>query len=536
MAPESNGFLRFDTWILVACAATCVAIFVLFSDLKGIWTDEGARLAIMNGNRLFSARQDTSIASSGEVLKAVQTSNYQPLYYLLQNSVIRIAKSHNFVLLRSVNIAFLGGGIALLIFLSRRWPLLPRVVLILGTVLNGYLMMHVLQIREYSLGCLFLLLVYLFAYSLFERGLRPISSAEIGRYSAFGLIVGIAALNSFWIVPAVAGAVTFLLMFSRKPGGTFARLLLSLAVFGVIMLMQEHLIGFAQKVRVGHWGNTTWPAFWNSLDFGVSFFITGQDTASRFAKLAAFGFVVLNVIATLLLFPWRNGTVNTERTDRSLLFYALLSVFMIASLFAFQLLYFIVERDTLAVWPRYFFQHYVLFHILVSCQFCYAFIVVSDRRVAGLARLFIWGWAGLLLLAVTYWSLTSSMGYYRDPFADTGMNKSCNWRKLSSRIKSTVAEDVLVFSRILEGATITASQYFDNLMFIWDNIEKAPEPWPSRLVILDFSENWSHAEDVNKRIEFILQRGFRIASNNRFTANNHLNCNIAVRVIRAERP
>src|SRR3954471_18256271 len=96
---------RFDTCVLLICAAACIIICFLFSDLKGISTDEGIRLGVMNGNMLFSSSAQT--ASWDDVIRANGTTNYQPLYYLIQNLVIRIANSHIFVLLKSVNIAFL---------------------------------------------------------------------------------------------------------------------------------------------------------------------------------------------------------------------------------------------------------------------------------------------------------------------------------------------------------------------------------------------------------------------------------------------
>src|SRR5690349_9988779 len=89
-----------DTWVLLLCGAACIIIYFLFSDLKGISTDEGIRLGVMNGNMPFSSRVGTETASWSDVIRANGTTNYQPLYYLIQNALIRIANSHNFVLLK----------------------------------------------------------------------------------------------------------------------------------------------------------------------------------------------------------------------------------------------------------------------------------------------------------------------------------------------------------------------------------------------------------------------------------------------------
>src|ERR1700716_2777618 len=98
---------RLDTCVLLVCGTICVIICFLFSDLKGISTDEGIRLGVMNGNMLFSSAEGAQTASWTDVIRSNGTTNYQPLYYLIQNLVIRIAHSHNFVLLKSLNIAFL---------------------------------------------------------------------------------------------------------------------------------------------------------------------------------------------------------------------------------------------------------------------------------------------------------------------------------------------------------------------------------------------------------------------------------------------
>jgi hypothetical protein len=61
-------------------------------DLKGIWMDEGLRFGIVNGGRLFLAPNSGFTASFAEVLSALNTTNYQPLYFLLMNFLSKIAR------------------------------------------------------------------------------------------------------------------------------------------------------------------------------------------------------------------------------------------------------------------------------------------------------------------------------------------------------------------------------------------------------------------------------------------------------------
>ena len=82
-------------------------VYGLLIDLRGISTDEGIRLGIMNGREAYSANHSTTQATWSDVLEANVGSNYQPLYFILQNSVMRITQTQSMNVLRLTNLFFL---------------------------------------------------------------------------------------------------------------------------------------------------------------------------------------------------------------------------------------------------------------------------------------------------------------------------------------------------------------------------------------------------------------------------------------------
>jgi hypothetical protein len=72
--------------------------------------------------------------------------------------------------------------------------------------------------------------------------LRPAFS-----FLAYGVLLGAASINTFWIIPAFGGAIAFLLIFSPTRINMIARLSIPFAGFAAIMLVQNWIYGFGGK-------------------------------------------------------------------------------------------------------------------------------------------------------------------------------------------------------------------------------------------------------------------------------------------------
>jgi hypothetical protein len=167
---ETDG--RRQQSILTLALFLIIAAFVLMIDLKGVSTDEGYRLGILNGGRAYLLNHPPREFLAKEVLQANASSAYQPLYFLIQNAAMAIGQTQDGVFLKLVNIGFLWVALQGLLTLARTWRLLPQLFLLGVFCGNAYLFMHVLQIREYVLGLAFYIWSTWLVLQLAARPLR----------------------------------------------------------------------------------------------------------------------------------------------------------------------------------------------------------------------------------------------------------------------------------------------------------------------------------------------------------------------------
>src|SRR3954469_15773657 len=95
---------KLPRFVLGAACLAILATYVALIDLKGISTDEGLRAGIINGGEPFLSTQPSPRATWDAVIAANSFSAYQPLYFLIQNSLMRLAGTHGVIFFRSVNI------------------------------------------------------------------------------------------------------------------------------------------------------------------------------------------------------------------------------------------------------------------------------------------------------------------------------------------------------------------------------------------------------------------------------------------------
>jgi hypothetical protein len=518
----------------------CVVLYFVFSDLKGIWTDEGIRLAAINGNRLFEGDSVGTAADLPGVWAALSTTNYQPLYYILQNLIMQISKSRDLVLLKSVNILLLLGCILVTLRMTRTWPLLARWYLAVTTFFSGYLLMHVLQVREYMLGLLFLALVYSFTFQLLQRELREPAAWNPALYAAYGALVGVASLNSFWIVPAWAGALAALLFVSRRRMPTAAGIAIAGAVLLLVFSAIHVVQGFGGKVDVGVWDPNA--GLFRGLSMalgGLSYIVTGEViyelntglTLRELTRAAPALIVIGGVTGFAAFFPLRRALGS--RPLAPLEIHCVLSLLMFVALLAFQAVYYIGRRDTLPMWLRYFFQHFWLLHVLMAAVV--GCLVLNMRGKWGAMRERWMAGAGLavLLVAGTIWSIKGSAAYYANPYADTILSPGCEWRTLAPKVRDFARGDAIVFGRLLEGATMTYSARFLNKLFVLDRMPSDRASWPSSFVFVEIKGIFSK-EVMEARLSTLHDGGFRVVEVQSIDAGP-TPCAISAAVIRLSR-
>lgn len=508
---------------LWGCICICLCLYFLFSDLRGISTDEGIRLLAMNGNRLFSTEYWGTPATTKEVLETVSVhTGYQPMFFIIENWVMRIAQSRDLVLLRTVNILTIAACIIVSLQMTRDWPFAPRLFLILTTYFSSGMFMHVLQVREYSLGFLFLAAVYFAAERLMRRDTRRFA-IDIVPYGALGLLIGLATLNSFWIAPASSGACAVLVLTSTKRWATLARVVVTAVVVGCIVGATHLELGLDGKIDVGIWeGNATYARFAGGVVAGLSSASLGYFP--RFGSIQFFAGGVISVVlivfgATLLVRQTRDGR-SCDVMER----HCALSVAMILSLLAFQLFYFVVRRDALAIWSRYFFQHLWLLHILAAATLGVLYGWWKEQGAR--KQLYLGCLTTILVIGAACLAKGGPLAYRDSPYDDTGLTRGCEWRSLAPLVRDLSDSDPIVFSRLLEAGTITFSANFSNRMYIWDDLPVDAKQWPASFLLVDFRGLFTQ-EQIATRNAAIKNAGYRDAGSNVLVPRAGRDCNLA---------
>jgi hypothetical protein len=503
--PANRAAGRSRSIVLWASICICVCLYFLLSDLRGISTDEAQRLLAINGNRLFSSEYAGTPATTRDALKAVAVyTSYRPMFYVVENWVMRIAQSHNLVLLKTFNILVIAACMTVCLQMTKDWFFSSRLFLILTTYFSSLMFMHVLQLREYPLGLFFLATVYFTSEGLMRRRRRSFAVDTLP-FGAFGLLIGIATLNSFWIIPASCGSWAALILTSTERRAAAARVAVTVAVLTCIVGISFVALGVDRTVNVGIWDPATYERLPEGLLAGLSFASLGY-----FAPWSGIEGVAGWVIAlTLILF---GISVLIKLTlggcARDLMAgHCALSVAMIISLLAFQIVYFAIRRDALAIWPRYFFQHFWLLHILAAATLG---TLIGGWRKAG-AR----GKQVRLIFLTTIVAAGAAclakggpLAFRDQPFDDTNLGTGCEWRLLGPLIRDFSRSDPIVFGRLLEAGAITFSANFSNRMYVWDELPVDTKQWPALFLLID-GKGLLTQELIDARNVLIENAGYR---------------------------
>lgn len=466
--------------LLFACLLV-IAVYASMMDLKGITTDEGFRLWIIHGGQSLARGEPAADASWSRVLAANRPHAYQPLYFLIQNSLMRALHADGLAFFRSVNLAFLGLGLLGLLALSRDWRLGPRLFLLGVFSFNAFLFMHVLQIREYIAGIAFYIWSTWVVLELDRRQLeRP--GADAAWFAGYGGLLAAGFYLQSWVVFPAIGQFLFLLLRRRARAGRFLALL-ALTYVIVLGATVPYLGLHRQKVDVGRWASES-ESVQSHLSNGFHLVLAGQ--AAGHARFTDFLFVFwLAVIAGgAFLFLWDRTAAPAPAAAAESRRQGWLMLLCIAVSLAFQLGYTLFVEN-LALWPRYFVIHYFFLAWLIALSFRY----IWELRAAGAA-----GWArrGLTLTAGALAAVLAASAVYQvrsfraDPYLDTSQNHVSNWRNAATTLARLVRPgDTVVTSDFINRTTLTFTRPLSNEVMVLAELEEHGPPAAGRLVYLE---------------------------------------------------
>lgn len=465
----------------------CIGVIgahLVMIDLKGISTDEGIRLGIINGGRSFVTPAPLPLPGYDEVLATLRPYAYQPAYYLLQNTLMRLTGRQDLLLFRLVNVFFLGVCLLGLLVLSRTWTPASRVFLVGLFAGNAYLIMHVLQIREYIAAVAFYIWSTWLVLRLDHRHLAR-EWTDIGWFLLYGLLLTFGFYLQTWTVfPAVAQGLFLVLRCRPQLVRFLAHLGLSYIL--VVTLTWFYLQANTQKINVGLWSSGQFNLF-DQLLHGLQLVLSGHlANEHRFAGLLTCCWLALLLAGSWLFWRHRRqlppGFV-TETWRQSQLMLASISVPL-----AFQIAYY-YKVEPLSVWPRYFIVHYFFACWLLALAFR---TLLVARLLPNVRRPTVVATSGIgLLLAIS--AAYQVQSYCRDPYFDTGLTEASNWRTNARALRTHLRPNDVVFAHdFVARSTLTATLPLPSPVLLLPELEQVGLNGAPRLVYLESS--WVKAQ------------------------------------------
>ena len=459
-----------DSFLNFACLVV-VATYLICCDLKSISTDEGIRLWIINGGQPFDLSEPQRIGTWSDVLQTLSPYAYQPLYFLIQNTIARVAESNNVFLFRVFNIFLLWLSLRGLLQLSKGWAALPRFFLVGLFSFNAYLFMHVLQIREYTAGVCFYVWSTQLVLQLASRPsfCRPHDKLE---YAAYGLLLTIGFYTQSWIVFPAIGQFLYLAAKRWRDGWSIVRRV-AITYSIVFACCAPYLLNHPSKIDVGRWGaesSNPWPL----LSDGIHLVVSGHlSQTGGLATVLSWLWPGLIVVAVLFALSQRR-TQRTAQEATPLIHQAALMCCCIGVTVVFQLGYF-YGRENLSLWPRYFVVHYFFFTYLVSIAFKHLDDYSQDRSTNRFLR----SASMAIKVAAFIFMLVSSAyqtrSFYLNPYLDTGLSRTYSWRTLGAAIgENARAGDAVLFSDHVVRATMTYAYPLRPPAFLLSDLGSAP--------------------------------------------------------------
>jgi hypothetical protein len=461
---------------IVLAVLAILGVYVALLDLKCITTDEGMRLAIINGGARFGPDGIPATATWARVLEANAPNAYQPGYFLLLNTLMRLAGTQAAWFFRSVNVAGLGLCLAGLLALSQGWRDRDRLFLLVTFSLNAFLLMHVLQIREYVFGLAFYVWSTWLVLRLDRREFSD-PMRDTAWYSGYGLLLLLGFFTQSWVVfPAIAQGA-FLIIRTRPTERLRHYAHLTLSYLIVLSVAWPYLQTHRQKVDVGRWA-TEADSLVSHLSQGFHLVLAGHLAGRSPLSDALFWCwlaVLLGGTALLLRRPASPADPGREDERRQ----AALMLGCSAAALAFQVGYaYLVEN--LSLWPRYFIIHYFFLMWLLAMNYRRLGMAgASGRRAAVLGRWLLTA-AAAISAAFQIWS------FQRDPWLDTSQNADSNWRATTAQLAPLLRpDDVLLSQDYISRSTLTYTLPLRQRVLLYAELPTADLQGVHRLVLLE---------------------------------------------------
>ncbi len=502
------------TIILTAVCLGIAAIYAAMANLKGIGTDEGFRLGIINGGKEFVASEPGSKATWQDVLAAGNTYAYQPLYFLIQNSIMRVGHTHDEQVLKFVNVIFLWLSLQGLLALSRGWQLVPRLFLLGIFSLNAYLFMHVLQLREYIVGIAFYVWSTWLVLRLDHRILGR-SWADVGWFASYGALLAIGFYTQLWVIfPAIAQGLFLAVHRVGDRVRYYAHLALSYVI--VLSLTWPYLQTHSQKVNVGRWGSADTP-LWSRLADGFHLVLSGHQFGRVPAAEFFFWFWLALAAVGAALLTIRRFWIVPEASSQEVKRQALLVALSLCVAVAFQIVYF-YKVDTLSVWPRYFALHYFFVMWLVVLAFKALYDCATAGRLPTYGRLACQIGTGAAFAVMIVSAIFQVRSYHHDPYLDSGLSQDDNWRVLNAGLFRVLKPgDVLLTQDFLHAWTLTFTHPFPNPVVSVPKIGSGPYESAERFVYLEYGPYHPSRADLAAKLAgfgFITFHEVKLAAGN----------------------
>ncbi|MCA2968825.1 MAG: hypothetical protein INH43_09935 [Acidobacteriaceae bacterium] len=437
----------------LSCLFFAIGFLYLISfDLKGIWTDEGLRIQLMNGNRHWQEQMiSPDFATYEEVLRAIAPFPYQPFYYLLGNSLFRLGNTDSEVVVRGINVLFLFLSMMGLRRFARTWDWRTRLFLLLVYALNGYMMMHIMQVREYPLYQAILIWSSAVFFDLLET---PIHSPNgrfwclLGIYTLL-VIVGYYTHSYLLLVFPIQAAFAFFRQEYRRKfiysiGASYA-----VSVLAALPWIRYSFGLFPNRhdsVILDH-RPATLPLFLDTMRQGFRAMLAYEhDQGTSWVDYyAVFAGVAILVAISFAVRSWRS-------IDLRFLF-GLISLLVFLG---FQASYFFL-RQPMSVWVRYFIGNYFGLSIMIAFAF-QLLLRISDARDD--PRTPLWRWIPVAVTCLSAFAGLTQVARFREqPFMDTILRRDCEWEAPARAIMAVAKPgDTVVFYHPMQAWTM--SRYY----------------------------------------------------------------------------
>ena len=299
-----------------------------------------------------------------------------------------------------------------------------------------------------------------------------------------------------WVVFPAIGQFLFLVLHGRENRWRFhANLALCYAL--VLAATVHYLLTHLQKAQVGRWGTTTsklWPQLSDGFHLVLAGHVAGRSGFTDF--LFWFWLAIVGLALGLLVLRRPSGASPLrDYRDQSTLMLLCSGVSL-----AFQIGYFL-EVENLSVWPRYFVIHYFFLVWLIALVFKELSDLRSSPQFSIWTRRALTTAVAALLTVMVASGIFQISSYARDPYLDTGMSPTSNWRNVTAAMAGLGQPgDVILYHDYIIQATLTFTRPHPYRFELLDNLEKADLGSPARLVYLETSDAQAERDQLTSRL------------------------------------